>query len=689
MEMNDTNRMANIDIELVEKCHDASVKSLTEPDSNGSTLLHRLVNKIEYHATDLKSLLSKYTGIEKKALLAAQDKSKATILHYLAASKNGNQAIAHQTLRNILQESALENNQLQQILMQRNGKGDNILHILAKEAKEDKSLEILEQVIKWYAEAGLKEKLESQGNPMKQAIMNGNTKGAILLMENEYALIFDKNYGLNALHSCIKYMNPELVEYILQKFPDLRTQLDEKKASPLHYVVDLKGPQDSQKQSESLRQRAAILQKLLENDLSDVELLNNQNENCLHLAIGSGFSQAATMIIDFLQKLPMVKQKLKSTRSKEGLTLSQKLTTMLNTKNNDESTPLFLAIQKGFAEVVAKIMRCKGLDGDIRDKQNRTALYIAMDLDQVEAFEKIVEAIPRGLGNPRKRRKLLCYAGEKSEGTKVFKWLLDKVTQDEVKAQVPPASKNQSREKKENQKRQVLKKSSSLPIQTTQDEAKTHELPSSGNETQKKKLEEGMKGKSKKADAKVVFNVAKSFDGQEEIPMHGTQDEDKAQELPSGNETVKKKPKKGKKGNPKEADTKEVLDSEKKLYSQEIPVHSMQNETKPQELQPSGNETLKKKLKEGKKGKPKETDQGKPKEADTKEVFNFEKLLEDQVEVESPMHSVAKSQAEKSWEKYVLLCDRLRNQGKLYVNTYTNFIKPRCIKQRDKLIYFF
>ena len=609
---------------LVEQCQGASVKSLTTTDSDGSTLLHRLVNKIEDTATDLKNLLSKHSGKDKKDLLTAQDKSKATILHYLAASKNGNQAFAHQTLWSILQESALENKQWQQILMQRNGKGDNILHILAKEAKEDKSLDFLEQVIKWYAKAGLKEKLESQGNPMKQAIMNGNTKGAILLMKNEYALIFDKKYGLNALHSCIKYMNPELVEHILQKFPDLRTQLDEKKASPLHHVVDLKGPQDIQKQPESLKRREMILKKLLENDLRDVDQLNNQNENCLHLAIGSGFSQAATMIIDFLQKPTMVKQKLKSTKSKEGITLNQKLAIMLNTKNNDELTPLFLAIQKGFAEVVAKIMRCKGLDGDIRDKQNRTALYIAMDLDQVEAFEKIVEAIPRGLGNPRKKRKLLCHAGEKSEGTKVFKWLLEKVTQDEVKAQALPPSKNQSKEKKE----QVLKKSSSLPIHTTQDEAKAHELSPSGNETQKKKLEEGRKGKSKEADTKVVFNVGKSFDCQEEIPM--------------------------------------------------------KDEGKTQEIQPSGNETLKKKPKEGKKGKPKDADQGKPKEADTKEVFNFEKLLEDQVEVESPMHSVAKSQAEKSWEKYVLLCDRLRNQGKLYVNTYTNFIK-----QRDKLLYFF
>ena len=594
---------------LVEECQAASVKSLTTTDSGGSTLLHRLVNKIEDTATDLKNLLSKHSGKDKKDLLTAQDKSKATILHYLAASKNGNQAIAHQTLWSILQESALENKQWQQILMQRNGKGDNILHILAKEAKEDKSLDFLEQVIKWYAEAGLKEKIESQGNPMKQAIMNGNTKGAILLMEKEYEHIFDKKYGLNSLHSCIKYMNLELVEYILLKYPDLRLQLDEKKASPLHYVVDLKGPQDIQNQPESLRRREMILQKLLESDLTDVDQLNNQNENCLHLGIGSEFPQAATIIIDFLQKAPMGKKKLKSPKSKEGITLSQKLAALLNAKNKDESTPLFLAIQKGFAGVVAKIMQCKEVDGDMKDKQNRTALYLAMDLDQVEAFEKIVETIPRGLGNPRKKRRLLCYAGEKSAGTKVFKWLLENVTQDEVKTQALPPSKTQRRESKENQRRQPLKKSSSLPIRSSHYEAKAHELP------------------------------------------------------PSGNETIKKKPGEGKKRHPTETDPKEVLNFEK--IQEEIPMLTMQDEAKAQELPPSGNETLKKKGKEGKKGKPKEVDQGKPKETDIKDIFNFEKL-EDQVE--SPMHSIARSQA-KSFEKYILLCDRLRNQGD-FIRTY-------------------
>ena len=52
--------------------------------------------------------------------------------------------------------------------------------------------------------------------------MNSNTEGAKLLMNKEYDCIFDKKYGLNALHSCIKYMNPELVEYILEKYPELQ-----------------------------------------------------------------------------------------------------------------------------------------------------------------------------------------------------------------------------------------------------------------------------------------------------------------------------------------------------------------------------------------------------------------------------------------------------------------------------------
>merc|ERR1712051_1143423 len=62
--------------------------------------------------------------------------------------------------------------------------------------------------------------------------------------------------------------------------------------------------------------------------------------------------------------------------------------------------------------------------GKLEDKEKRTPLYIAIDFDQLEAFKKILETVPRGLGAPRNRRRLLCHAAEKSEGVKVFKWLL-------------------------------------------------------------------------------------------------------------------------------------------------------------------------------------------------------------------------------------------------------------------------
>ena len=106
---------------------------------------------------------------------------------------------------------------------------------------------------------------------------------------------------------------------------------------------------------------------------------------------------------------------------------------LLNAQNKDELTPLFLAINQGYVDVVEKIMHCKELDGEKQDKKRRTALYIAIEVDQLEAFQKIVEIIPRGLGNTRKKRRLLCHAAEKSDGLKVFRWLLTKVTEDDIR----------------------------------------------------------------------------------------------------------------------------------------------------------------------------------------------------------------------------------------------------------------
>ena len=66
----------------------------------------------------------------------------------------------------------------------------------------------------------------------------------------------------------------------------------------------------------------------------------------------------------------------------------------------------------------------KELKAEQRDKEKRTPLYIAIEVDQLEAFKRILKTVPRGLGAPRNRRRLLCHSAEKSQGVEVFEWLL-------------------------------------------------------------------------------------------------------------------------------------------------------------------------------------------------------------------------------------------------------------------------
>jgi hypothetical protein len=49
--------------------------------------------------------------------------------------------------------------------------------------------------------------------------------------------------------------------------------------------------------------RMQILRILLEHDVSDVDHLNYEEDNCLHAAISSGFPEAAMIVIDHLQQL--------------------------------------------------------------------------------------------------------------------------------------------------------------------------------------------------------------------------------------------------------------------------------------------------------------------------------------------------------------------------------------------------
>ena len=437
---------------------------------------------------NLMKLLRQYSGNldDVKDILKVVDNKKQSILHKLAFHQDFQ---CHQTLLEILNEFFPEKilRQKEEILLHRNGKGDTILNVLSKEAKNENSLKDLKKLILIYTEAGLKAKLEAQKNPLKEAITTGNTKAAKILIDSDYSLVFDEKVGLNALHSCIRYRNPKLITHILEKegknlklnynlepIPSERNRLDHKKNSLLHYASDLswpglsnqeidQGPDNTISHEDA---RMEILETLLHNDWSDIEQKNQEGDNCLHTAISNEFPEGAKMIIDFIMELgeeekegnkkkgkpkekrtesraielnqedyKKIKEKEIEVKAKKARKLKavedskQKLRSLLNEKNNKGLTPLFLAIKKGFAEVVGRMINCKELDKEITDEKNRTAFYFAIEVDEVDCFDKIWPKVPGKLGNTRKKRRLLCYSAEKSSGLKVFNMLLKQVTE--------------------------------------------------------------------------------------------------------------------------------------------------------------------------------------------------------------------------------------------------------------------
>ena len=432
---------------------------------HATSLLHGLAKPSRNRGANLMKLLRKYSSNldDVKDLLKVVDKKKRSILHKLALFSDHK---GHNTLLDILNEFFPENDlkQKEEILMHRNGAGDTILNILSKVAETENSLKNLGKLILIYKGAGLKEKLETQKNPLKEAITTGNTKAAKVLIDNEYSLIFDKKDGLNALHSCIRYRNPELVTYILKKEKNkgednnlkLLQTPDRKKNTLLNYCVDLNWPELKGKIDQENEQgldttlpheeaRMEILESLMTDNWSDVEKQNMTEENCLHIAILNDFPKGAKFIVNYLKKLAVVekakgkgdkgdresREKEKAERAERAKALEtskeakQKMKVLLNAKNNKGLTPLFLAIQKGYADLV-EMMQCEELEQDMRDNEKRTAFYYAIELDQVECLEKILPTISGGLGGTRKKRKLLCHSAEKSDGVKVFEWMLEK-----------------------------------------------------------------------------------------------------------------------------------------------------------------------------------------------------------------------------------------------------------------------
>ena len=297
-----------------------------------TSLLHQLAKQSKNRTANLMEVLRQYSRNldDIKDILKADDKYGQSILHRLAFHKE-----SHQTLLEILNEFFPENDlkQKEEILMHRNGKGDTILNVLSKEAKTEKSLKNLKQLILLYTETGLKPKLEAQKNPLKETITTGNTKAAKVLIDNDYSLFFDEKDGLNALHSCIRYGNSDLVTYILEKEEikgvnsnlQLLRKLDRKKNTLLNFAVNLNWPPVGRSDQENDQgpnntkhhksTRMEILRSLMIDCWSDVDTQNETDDNCLHIAILNDFPEGAKLIIDYLRKLS-IKEKAKGKRDR-------------------------------------------------------------------------------------------------------------------------------------------------------------------------------------------------------------------------------------------------------------------------------------------------------------------------------------------------------------------------------------
>ena len=167
---------------------------------------------------------------------------------------------------------------------------------------------------------------------MKDAITTGNTEVAKVLIDNDYSLLFDEKDGLNALHSCIRYRNPDLVTYILEKEKtkgvnsnlQLLRKLDHKKNTLLNYAVNLNWPvgrfdqENDQGPDNTLLHEPArmeILRSLMLDSWSDVDKQNEKEDNCLHIAILNDFPEGAKFIIDYLRKLS-IKEKAKGRKDR-------------------------------------------------------------------------------------------------------------------------------------------------------------------------------------------------------------------------------------------------------------------------------------------------------------------------------------------------------------------------------------
>lgn len=314
------------------------------------------------------------------SLLCSVNKSLETPLH--GTARAGHADAVDAIVRLASGDDSVEEGRLRGVLCWRNDVGDTALHLAARHGHGA----AVERLVRLAPEMAAE--LDGAGvSPLYLAVMSRSVDAVREIIASEGDASVSGPDSQNALHAAV-LQSSEMVSLLLRWRPELASNLDINKSSPLHFassdgdcsivkaILTHSAPstaylQDSDGLS-ALHAAArmghvAAVRLLLQFYPACADIRDNQGKSFLHVAAMNGHSSVVSYAIK-----------------------NRMLEHLLNTQDKEGNTPLHLAVVAGEHKVISKLLSSGKVQGHIMNNSGRTPLDLVQSSTGFSSMVRLV-----------------------------------------------------------------------------------------------------------------------------------------------------------------------------------------------------------------------------------------------------------------------------------------------------------